>query len=77
MVILIYKYFKEKNFVFRWSANNIISGRSGSPIFWKGYVVGLFHAGNSQNSTVDYALTARAIHQILEDNHLETKVVVQ
>lgn len=68
------KYFNGKNFVFRWSANNIISGRSGSPIFWNGYVIGLFHAGSSQNSTVDYALTAPAIYRILTDHALTKSV---
>ena len=63
-------YFKNGYFLIAWTANDLIPGRSGSPVFWKGYVVGIEFSGG-EGQPLNYAVGMPAIHQILKDNGLE------
>ncbi len=60
-----------KDETIEWSADDVMSGRSGSPVYWKGYVAGIEYGVESDNSTKDYALGMSAIHQIMKDSGLE------
>ena len=65
------QFFKNEALNFEWSANDVIPGRSGSPVFWNGYIVGIEDSGDSGNSTIDQAIGLPAIDQILKNNGLE------
>lgn len=66
------QYFENLNFIFNWSAYNIVPGSSGSPIFYKGYVTGIQYAGDYINDkTSGRAIGLPAIQQVLIDNGLE------
>ncbi len=39
----------------------ISSGRSGSPVFWRGYVIGLIMAEDSNNRTISYSVASDVI----------------
>jgi Trypsin-like peptidase domain len=61
-------YFNNEPFVFEWQANDVLPGRSGSPVYWQGYVVGIETGGAVENSTLDYAVGMPAIEQTLQAN---------
>ncbi len=63
-------YFKNKPFTFEWTANDVLEGRSGSPLMWKGYIVGIQTSTNIENSAEDFALGIPAIQRILKENNL-------
>ncbi|MBU6500908.1 MAG: trypsin-like peptidase domain-containing protein [Patescibacteria group bacterium] len=63
-------YFKDEPFNFEWSASDVLPGRSGSPIFWDGYVVGVEYGLNVNDKTIDYAIGLPAIYKILDENKL-------
>lgn len=64
------KYFQNLPFYFDWFADDLRPGRSGSPVFWNGYVVGIYFS--SEDMSPDYyALGMPAIYQILKDNNLD------
>ena len=66
------KYFNNKPFVFNWIANNLVPGRSGSPVFFRGYVAGIVYASNYLvDKTQGTAIGMPAIQQILTDNGLK------
>lgn len=66
------KYFDNKPFVFNWVANNLVPGRSGSPVFFRGYVTGIVYASNYLvDKTQAVAIGMPAIQQILVDNGLK------
>ncbi len=66
------KYFNNKPFVFNWIANNLVPGRSGSPVFFRGYVAGIVYASNYLvDKTQAVAVGMPAIQQILSDNGLK------
>src|SRR3989344_18282 len=65
------QYFKDKPLRFEWKADDILSGRSGSPIYWQGYIVGIVSAVDTTNTTISYAIGMPAIYQTLKDNNLE------
>jgi hypothetical protein len=62
------KYFKDKPFLFKWQASDVLPGRSGSPIYWQGYVVGIDVSESTNNSTMDYAVGMPVIADILRNN---------
>lgn len=64
------QYFKNEPFDFSWSAIDVLPGRSGSPVFWNGYVIGIEDSDAVNNITSDYAIGLPAIEQILNDNGL-------
>ncbi|MEK7193491.1 MAG: serine protease [Patescibacteria group bacterium] len=68
------KVFKDRTFLFEFSANDIMHGRSGSPVFYKGYITGITFSGNAKNVTIDYAVGVQALYEILKNNKLESTV---
>lgn len=58
-------YFKNSPFLFEWSANDAREGRSGSPIFAAGKLIGIEIGATADNVTQNYALSIPAIHTIL------------
>ena len=50
------QYFKNQPLNFSWSAVDVMPGRSGSPVLWDGYVIGIEYSGEDQNITNDYAI---------------------
>lgn len=71
------QYFKNQLLDFSWSAIDVIPGRSGSPVFWHGYVVGIEDSGAAQNVTNDYAIGLPAIEQILKNSGLGNILATQ
>ena len=65
------QYFDKQPFNFSWSGIDVLPGRSGSPVFWNGYVVGIEYGGDVDNVTNDVAIGLPAIDQILKANGLE------
>ena len=55
---------------FKWSADDVLPGRSGSPVFWKGYVVGLVSSIQSSNVTIIRSIAMPAIYKILQEKGL-------
>ncbi len=58
-------FFKNEPFTFEWTANDVLEGRSGSPLLWNGYVVGIQTSANADNSADDFALGMPAIQEVL------------
>ncbi len=62
------QYFKDQPFDFHFVANDIQGGRSGSPLFWNGYLVGIFFASDNGSTQSGIALGMPAIYRLLEDS---------
>ena len=64
------KYFKDKFFNIEWWTYGTSPGSSGSPIFWKGYIIGLEQSGGG-GQQYSYATGIPAIYQILKNNNID------
>ena len=62
------QYFNNVPLAFQWQANDVLPGRSGSPIYWQGYVIGIEVSGEVGNSTMDDAVAMSAIQKELAAN---------
>jgi hypothetical protein len=59
------QYFENAPLTFAWQASDVLPGRSGSPIYWQGYVIGIEVSGEVDNSTMDNAVAMPAIAKVL------------
>ncbi|MCR4328526.1 MAG: serine protease [Patescibacteria group bacterium] len=50
----------------RWRADDVLPGRSGSPIFLDGYVIGIEYAGLTANVTENFGVSVIGIQRVLE-----------
>ena len=62
-------YFSTTALALHWSADDIMGGRSGSPLYWNGYVVGVLSNRNVDEAT-STAVAMPAIEKVLQNNGL-------
>ncbi len=62
-------YFKNTPFTIHWAADGVRGGRSGSPVFWNGFVSGILYARSTETEDVKI-LGMPAIEKMLQDNGL-------
>jgi len=62
--------FAQKPLLFEWSATDSRKGRSGSPVFANGKMIGISIGAAEENVTVNYGLALPAIQEILIENGL-------
>jgi len=67
--------FANTPFLFEWTANDSRQGRSGSPIFSLGKLIGIEIGATENNVTQNYALGMPAIHSILTAHGAATSTV--
>lgn len=63
-------YFADTSFALDWKADDVLPGRSGSPIFWKGNVVGVVYAGLVKDITQNLSVSVVAVQRILKESNL-------
>ncbi len=65
------QYFKNLPLYFNWFAEDLLPGKSGSPVYWNGYVAGVFmsHGDMSKNY---YTVGTPSIYKVMNDNGLSS-----
>jgi len=69
-------YFKNTPFQIQWTADDVMGGRSGSPVFWKGYAIGVLYEKTTYSPT-STIMAMPAIYKILSNNGLGNVLRIQ